>query len=56
MGLKARIWGSRLEFRSLEWNMGLTARIWAAKLGGGVQMEEEEKEKEKKKKEKFLHM
>ena len=44
MGLKARIWASRLEFGSLGWNMGLTARIWAAKLGG-VQMEEKEKEK-----------
>ena len=35
MGLKARIWASKLEFGSLGWNMGLTARIWAVKLGGG---------------------
>ena len=32
LGLKARIWASRVEFGSLGLDIGLTARIWASGL------------------------
>ena len=46
LGLKARIWASRLGFGPQDWDLGLEIGIWASRRGfeGGGREEEEEKE------------